>query len=97
MAVTAVHDRIAVSLKWVNELDPGVFEIASIASDDGQIVVERSRSHETVLFRHASAGLTQVGQQSCPAQAHVDAPCQASHSLDVTIEPGFELPSRLAL
>lgn len=72
--MTAVYDQVAVSSKWVNELDPGVFESASFASDDGQVVRGCSRSHETVLARHASTALAQVGQHSCPGGIPRDHP-----------------------
>ena len=78
------------SREWIQHLNVCFSEIVRVSGDDDEIVNERGRCDQTVLYRHRFTGLAQFSQKLCPSEARPRIPWNADDSRDALIKPGFE-------
>ena len=70
-------------------------EVVRVSGDDDEIVNERGRCDQTVLYRHRFSGLAQFSQKLCLSKARQRIPWNADDSRDALIKPGFESTTAL--
>jgi hypothetical protein len=83
------------SREWIQQLHVRLSEIVRVSSDDDEIVYERGRCDQTVLYRHRFTGLAQFSQKLCPSKARRRIPWNADDSRDTLIKPGFQSTTSL--
>ena len=83
------------SREWIQHLHLRFSEIVCFSGDDDEIVNERGRCDQTVLYRHRFTGLAQFSQKFCPSEARERIPWNADDSCGALIKPGFESTTSL--
>src|SRR6266542_4040497 len=83
------------SREWIQHLHVRLSEIVRVSGDDDEIVNERGRCDQAVLYRHRFTGLAKLSQKFCPTEARERIPCNADDSCDALIKPGFESTTSL--
>jgi hypothetical protein len=81
--------------EWIQQLHVCLSEIVRVSGDDDEIVNERGRCNQTVLYRHRFAGFAQFSQKLCPSKARQRIPWNADDSRDALIKPGFQSTTSL--
>src|SRR5207253_2549802 len=83
------------SREWIQHLHVRFSEIVCVSRDDDEIVNERSRCDQAVLYRHRFTELAQFSQKFCPSEARERIPWNADDSCGALIKPGFESTTSL--
>jgi hypothetical protein len=78
------------SREWIQHLHVRFSEIVRVSADDDEIVDERCRCNQAVLYRHRFTGLAQLSQKLRPSKARQRVPWNTNDSRDTLIKPGFE-------
>ena len=83
------------SREWIQHPHVRFSEIVRVSGDDDEIVNERRRCDQAVLYRYRFTGLAQLSQKFCPSEARQRTPWNADDSCDALIKPGFESTTSL--
>jgi len=86
---------VLMSREWIHHLHVRFSKIMRVSGDDDEIMNERGRCDQTVLYRHRFTGLAQFSQKLCPSKARERIPWNADDSRDALIKPGFESTTSL--
>jgi hypothetical protein len=77
------------SREWIQHLHVRFSEVVRLSGDDDEIVNERGRCDQTVLYWHRFTVLAQFSQ-ALPIEGPSADPWNADDSRDALTKPGFE-------